>query len=134
MLAYGFANYVLAQATLFGNARHLKFGCLRRNMWIKPRTGGRQQVDRNCSPRILRLQAVGVTLYSRNESLIRRPEIRSTGICRIVAGSSKGGARVEISGRREGLPNQSRSYHVTITRHQFSIGLLGKQNLRQPGN
>src|SRR5580698_1815609 len=134
MLANRLANSILAQATFFGDARHLKFRRFGRDVWIEPRTRGRQQIHWNPSSRILRLQSVRVALHARDQRLIGWPKIRSAGVVRIVSGSGTRRTRVEITGRGERLPNQSRSDNLAISRHQLAVRLPRKQNLRQSCN
>ena len=87
VLAHRFTNCLLAHTALFCDPRHLKLGCLGRDVRIESRARRRQQIHWNRNARVLRLQSLRISLYSCDQRPIRWSQIRTAGVAGIVAGS-----------------------------------------------
>src|SRR5262249_28117746 len=90
----------LTQSARFGHARYLVVGCRHRDVWVQTRGRGSNQVRRNRSPRwhirILSLQVGDSLLHSLDEVRVCRPEIRASGVVRLV----RCGCALEVEGGR----------------------------------
>ena len=68
-------NLLFGHAAFARHAGNLKIRSGRRNVWIKARSGSRNQINRNWLARILGLQFLNVALDPINQFLAGRPKV-----------------------------------------------------------
>src|SRR5580693_9096827 len=105
---------------------NLELRCGRRNIRIESRARCCDQVDRDRSIRVLRLQFGNVSIDAGNQLRVGWSQVRTSRGGGVVAcGARCRGARMEVSRPGKGLANQARTgYCSTACVNQVAIGLL----------
>src|SRR5260370_23328607 len=125
------AHVFFFHATRVSNARNLEFCSGRRNIRVQTRPRGCHQVDRDRSIWILLLKLLYVTLYTLEQVLVGRSQIRAAARCWIVSSSRVRRSRVKIARAGECLPNDSRPYELSIFLDELSVRAVVKEYLCQ---
>ncbi len=127
-------HHVLRHAALAGDPRHLELGGRRRQVGIEAGARRGDEVDRH------RSGPLGVGRHRRGAHLLDhqltagRPQVGAAGGQGIVACPGGRGTRVEGPRTGERLPDEARSHDLAVPAQQAAAGLVGEEQLRQPGD
>ncbi len=113
------------------DAWHLEFCRRGRDVRIETGSGGGDQIDRHRHVWIFCLQGSRILFDAGDQELVRRPKVRAAGTGGIVAIACGRGPRVEIAGSGKWLPDDARADDLAVARDELSVGLAGKDQLRQ---